>query len=138
MTGEGSAPGAPAAGTPEAGGFAVDARDGRVGRVVGRSGPNVRLRPPGGGPEWECPSEAVRGFVAGGGPPGPGGGGQQGEPATALRRRGVFVGPPARGAVTRAYEPGGPDARDGGKPLLGVGPAAVRGRAPDQMMRNAM
>ncbi|MFH8886228.1 hypothetical protein [Streptomyces californicus] len=60
MTGEGSAPGAFAAGTPEAGGFAVDARDGRVGRVVGRSGPNVRLRPPGGGPEWECPSEAVR------------------------------------------------------------------------------
>ncbi|WP_406148385.1 hypothetical protein [Streptomyces anulatus] len=55
MTGEGSEPGAPGAG-----GFAVDARDGRVGRVTGRSGPNVRLRPPGGGPEWDCPSEAVR------------------------------------------------------------------------------
>ncbi|MDQ0986017.1 hypothetical protein [Streptomyces sp. V2I9] len=55
MTGEGCAPGA-----PEAGAFAVDARDGRVGRVVGRSGPGLRLRPPGGGPEWECPSEAVR------------------------------------------------------------------------------
>ncbi|CAM5385303.1 hypothetical protein ACFYUM_18690 [Streptomyces fimicarius] len=55
MTSEGCEPG-----TPEAGAFAVDGRDGRVGRVTGRSGPNVRLRPPGGGPEWECPAEAVR------------------------------------------------------------------------------
>lgn len=55
MTGDGCGPG-----EPEAGGFAVDARDGRVGRVTGRAGPNVRLRPPGGGPEWECPREAVR------------------------------------------------------------------------------
>ncbi|WP_030588104.1 hypothetical protein [Streptomyces anulatus] len=55
MTGEGCEPG-----TPEPGAFAVDARDGRVGRVAGRSGPNVRLRPPGGGPEWECPPESVR------------------------------------------------------------------------------
>ncbi|MFJ8249484.1 hypothetical protein [Streptomyces sp. NPDC094466] len=55
MTGEGHEPGA-----PEAGGFAVDARDGRVGRVTGRAGPNVRLRPPGGGPEWDCPPDAVR------------------------------------------------------------------------------
>ncbi|MBM7056393.1 MULTISPECIES: hypothetical protein [Streptomyces] len=55
MTGEGCAPG-----TPEEGAFAVDARDGRVGRVTGRSGPDVRLRPPGGGPEWDCPPEAVR------------------------------------------------------------------------------
>ncbi|UZI29678.1 hypothetical protein N7925_15435 [Streptomyces sp. CA-278952] len=55
MTGDGCGPG-----VPEAGGFVVDARDGRVGRVTGRSGPNVRLRPPGGGPEWECPPEAVR------------------------------------------------------------------------------
>ncbi|MFH9393676.1 hypothetical protein [Streptomyces sp. NPDC017413] len=55
MPAEGGEPGVPAAG-----GFAVDARDGRVGRVTGRAGPNVRLRPPGGGPEWECPPEAVR------------------------------------------------------------------------------
>lgn len=55
MTGEGCEPGA-----PEPGAFAVDARDGRVGRVTGRSGGNVRLRPPGGGPEWECPPESVR------------------------------------------------------------------------------
>lgn len=55
MTGEGCEPG-----TPGPGAFAVDARDGRVGRVTGRSGPNVRLRPPGGGPEWDCPPESVR------------------------------------------------------------------------------
>ncbi|MER7696636.1 MULTISPECIES: hypothetical protein [unclassified Streptomyces] len=55
MAGEGDEPGA-----PEPGAFAVDVRDGRVGRVTGRSGPNVRLRPPGGGPEWDCPAEAVR------------------------------------------------------------------------------
>ncbi|WP_228989553.1 hypothetical protein [Streptomyces sp. DH8] len=65
MTGEECAPGAsgtgaPEAGAPGAGAFAVDARDGRVGRVVGRTGPTVRLRPPGGGPEWECPCDAVR------------------------------------------------------------------------------
>ncbi len=39
---------------PAAGAFAVDGRDGRVGRVVERSGDQVRLRPPGGGPEWAC------------------------------------------------------------------------------------
>ncbi|MFJ6609120.1 hypothetical protein ACIQPT_02485 [Streptomyces sp. NPDC091289] len=55
MTGEGCE-----SGTPEPGAFAVDARDGRVGRVIGRSGPDVRLRPPGGGPEWDCPPESVR------------------------------------------------------------------------------
>ncbi|MFH8438223.1 hypothetical protein ACH4A3_23740 [Streptomyces sp. NPDC018007] len=60
MTGEGCAPDASEAAAAGAGAFAVDARDGRVGRVVGRAGTNVRLRPPGGGPEWECPSDAVR------------------------------------------------------------------------------
>ncbi|MER5551131.1 hypothetical protein ABT001_05485 [Streptomyces sp. NPDC002793] len=45
---------------PEPGTFAMDGRDGRVGRVMGRVGPNVQLRPPGGGAEWECPPEAVR------------------------------------------------------------------------------
>jgi hypothetical protein len=55
MTDEGSEPG-----TPEPGAFAVDTRDGRVGRVTGRSGPDVRLRPPGGGPEWDCPPGSVR------------------------------------------------------------------------------
>uniref|UniRef100_A0AAU2VR01 Secreted protein n=1 Tax=Streptomyces sp. NBC_00008 TaxID=2903610 RepID=A0AAU2VR01_9ACTN len=57
MVGEG---GEPEACTPEPGSFAVDVRDGRVGRVTGRVGPYVRLRPPGGGPEWDCPPESVR------------------------------------------------------------------------------
>ncbi len=48
------------AAVPAAGAFAVDGRDGRVGRVVERSGDQVRLRPPGGGPEWVCPAEDVR------------------------------------------------------------------------------
>lgn len=46
--------------TPEPGSFAVDGRDGRVGRVTGRAGDDVRLRPPGGGPEWSCPPDALR------------------------------------------------------------------------------
>ncbi|MGW0860026.1 hypothetical protein [Streptomyces sp. NPDC002690] len=45
---------------PERGSFAVDARTGKVGRVMGRVGPNIQLRPPGGGTEWDCPTEAVR------------------------------------------------------------------------------
>ncbi len=48
------------AAVPAAGAFAVDGRDGRVGRVVERSGDQVRLRPPGGGPEWACPAEDVQ------------------------------------------------------------------------------
>ncbi|CAD5963633.1 conserved protein of unknown function [Streptomyces sp. KY75] len=46
--------------TPEPGSFAVDGRDGRVGRVMGRAGDDVRLRPPGGGPEWSCPPDVLR------------------------------------------------------------------------------
>ncbi|MBT2378567.1 hypothetical protein AMK21_11745 [Streptomyces sp. CB00316] len=45
---------------PETGTLAVDGRDGRVGRVTGRAGEDVRLRPPGGGPEWSCPPDALR------------------------------------------------------------------------------
>ncbi|MGW7470624.1 hypothetical protein ACWGIT_03355 [Streptomyces cyaneofuscatus] len=45
--------------TPEPGSFAVDGRDGRVGRVMGRAGDDVRLRPPG-GPEWSCPPDVLR------------------------------------------------------------------------------
>lgn len=55
MTGDGQEPC-----TAGPGSFAVDGRDGRVGRVTGRVGEDVRLRPPGGGPEWTCPAEAVR------------------------------------------------------------------------------
>ncbi|MFI5632861.1 hypothetical protein ACIA8E_26470 [Streptomyces sp. NPDC051664] len=55
MTGEGLEPC-----TPEPGTYAVDSRDGRVGRVMGCVGPYVQLRPPGGGAEWDCPPESVQ------------------------------------------------------------------------------
>ncbi|MFF1420783.1 hypothetical protein [Streptomyces sp. NPDC058280] len=45
---------------PELGSYAVDSRDGRVGRVMGFEGTYVQLRPPGGGVEWDCPPECVR------------------------------------------------------------------------------
>ncbi|MDT0342227.1 hypothetical protein [Streptomyces litchfieldiae] len=38
----------------------VDTRTGRVGRVGGRTGPRLHLRPLGGGRPWDCPHEAVR------------------------------------------------------------------------------
>lgn len=40
--------------------YVIDSRDGRIGRVMGREGPYVQLRPPGGGREWDCPSEVLR------------------------------------------------------------------------------
>ncbi|MEV0316956.1 hypothetical protein ACIBKX_32005 [Streptomyces sp. NPDC050658] len=39
--------------------YAVDARDGRVGEVMGHEGGLVQLRPLGGGREWDCPPESV-------------------------------------------------------------------------------
>ncbi|MFE7778655.1 hypothetical protein ACFU5O_33185 [Streptomyces sp. NPDC057445] len=45
---------------PGAGEYAIDSRDGRIGRVMGHEGPYVQLRPPGGGREWDCPPEALR------------------------------------------------------------------------------
>ncbi|MFG2209202.1 hypothetical protein [Streptomyces sp. NPDC048638] len=42
------------------GGYVVDVRDGRLGKVMGQEGPYVQLRPPGGGREWDCPPDAVR------------------------------------------------------------------------------
>ena len=39
--------------------YAIDSRNGRVGRVMGRVGGYVQLRPPGGGREWDCPPEAL-------------------------------------------------------------------------------
>ncbi|MFE1957189.1 hypothetical protein [Streptomyces sp. NPDC059479] len=45
--------------TPEPGSYAVDSRDGRVGRVMGLDGGYVQLRPPGGGLEWDCPPQTV-------------------------------------------------------------------------------
>ncbi|MHC0429659.1 hypothetical protein ACX6XY_05635 [Streptomyces sp. O3] len=49
---------------PEPGTYAVDARDGRMGRVVGRGrGGDVRLRD---GPAWwDCPPDALRPVPAG-------------------------------------------------------------------------
>ncbi|MCX5049071.1 MULTISPECIES: hypothetical protein [unclassified Streptomyces] len=44
---------------PAVGAYATDARDGRVGEVMGHVGGRVQLRPVGGGREWECPPEAV-------------------------------------------------------------------------------
>lgn len=49
-----------ARGVPEPGAFAVDTRDGRVGRVMGHVGPYVQLRAPGGGAEWDCPPHLLR------------------------------------------------------------------------------
>ncbi|WP_411079725.1 hypothetical protein [Streptomyces sp. cmx-18-6] len=60
MTGEGPEPWTSEPGAAGPGPFAVDGRDGRVGRVMGRAGEEVRLRPPGGGPEWACPAALVR------------------------------------------------------------------------------
>ncbi|MGW2654789.1 hypothetical protein ACWC1D_14210 [Streptomyces sp. NPDC001478] len=45
---------------PEPGAYVVDVRDGRIGRVMGHVGPDVQLRPPGGGAEWDCPPDCVR------------------------------------------------------------------------------
>lgn len=39
--------------------YVLDARDGRVGQVMGHVGGYVQLRPPGGGREWDCPPDAV-------------------------------------------------------------------------------
>jgi hypothetical protein len=38
----------------------VDTRTGRIGRVTGRAGPRLRLRPLKGGRSWDCPAESVR------------------------------------------------------------------------------
>ncbi|WP_189533221.1 hypothetical protein [Streptomyces roseolilacinus] len=43
----------------DAGAYVIDARDGRVGQVMGHVGGYVQLRPPGGGREWDCPPDAV-------------------------------------------------------------------------------
>ncbi|MEU4151753.1 hypothetical protein [Streptomyces sp. NPDC026659] len=45
-----TAPEPPAIGT-----YAMDARNGRIGEVMGREGGRVQLRPIGGGREWDVP-----------------------------------------------------------------------------------
>ncbi|MFE0349052.1 hypothetical protein [Streptomyces griseoluteus] len=42
---------------PVLGSYALDVRDGRVGEVMGWVGRRVRLRPLGGGREWDVPQE---------------------------------------------------------------------------------
>ncbi|MEU0226342.1 hypothetical protein ABZ177_18520 [Streptomyces sp. NPDC006284] len=44
---------------PPVGAHAVDARDGRVGEVMGHGEGGVRLRPVGGGRAWDCPVASV-------------------------------------------------------------------------------
>jgi hypothetical protein len=44
---------------PAVGTHAVDARDGRVGEVMGHVGGSVQLRPVAGGREWDCPRASV-------------------------------------------------------------------------------
>ncbi|MFG3507875.1 hypothetical protein ACGF5F_20520 [Streptomyces sp. NPDC047821] len=39
--------------------YMIDARDGRIGEVMGHVGGYVQLRPLGGGREWDCPPEAL-------------------------------------------------------------------------------
>jgi hypothetical protein len=46
---------------PKIGAYVVDTRTGRVGVVMGHEGPYVQLRPFGGGKEWDCEPETVRG-----------------------------------------------------------------------------
>ncbi|SPE53033.1 hypothetical protein SNS2_1888 [Streptomyces netropsis] len=38
----------------------VDKRTGRLGELMGEAGPDVRLRPLGGGTEWACPPYELR------------------------------------------------------------------------------
>jgi hypothetical protein len=42
------------------GALVVDTATGKAGRVMGRVGPGVQLRPPGGGREWDAEPENVR------------------------------------------------------------------------------
>jgi hypothetical protein len=44
---------------PPVGAHAVDARDGRIGEVMGHVGGRVQLRPVGGGREWDCSPQEV-------------------------------------------------------------------------------
>ncbi|MFF5498312.1 hypothetical protein [Streptomyces aquilus] len=44
---------------PPVGTHVRDARDGRLGEVMGHVGGAVQLRPLGGGREWDCPPESV-------------------------------------------------------------------------------
>jgi hypothetical protein len=40
--------------------YVVDTRSGRLGQLMGKTGPYANLRPPRGGREWDCPPQALR------------------------------------------------------------------------------
>lgn len=44
---------------PGVGSYVLDVRDGRVGQVMEVEQGQVRLRPPGGGLEWGCPTDEL-------------------------------------------------------------------------------
>lgn len=45
---------------PPVGAYVVDTSTGRVGRILGLTGPHVRLGPVGGGREWACAPDDLR------------------------------------------------------------------------------
>ncbi|WP_328328150.1 MULTISPECIES: hypothetical protein [unclassified Streptomyces] len=49
---------------PVNGAYVMDTRHGQVGEVIGHGAGFVRLRPPAGGAEWECPEDALRAVTA--------------------------------------------------------------------------
>ncbi|MET9530991.1 MULTISPECIES: hypothetical protein [unclassified Streptomyces] len=51
-------------GGPVNGAYVMDTRRGQVGEVIGHDAGFVRLRPPAGGAEWECPDDALRAVTA--------------------------------------------------------------------------
>jgi hypothetical protein len=51
-------------GVPEVGAYVVDTRSDTVGQVIGRIGPRLQLRAPGGGREWNAAPEVLRAVVA--------------------------------------------------------------------------
>ncbi|MEH6376195.1 hypothetical protein V7793_17980 [Streptomyces sp. KLMMK] len=46
--------------TYRVGAYVVDTREGRIAQVIGHRGPQVQVRTPGGGLEWEVPASALR------------------------------------------------------------------------------
>ncbi|WMX47169.1 hypothetical protein RGF97_23395 [Streptomyces roseicoloratus] len=45
---------------PPIGAYVVDIRTGKVGTVMGHEGPDLQVRPLGGGREWDCEPDGVR------------------------------------------------------------------------------
>lgn len=45
---------------PDAGALVVDTATNKIGYVMGREGPYVQIRPPGGGREWDADPDRIR------------------------------------------------------------------------------